>query len=181
MTIVSIINNTNNKKQPLVRAFFWYLFALSKFVSAPLVSCVARWTLSLTSSSCPPCSCTIWATSRNSSLSSPTLCSIFRISLSRSIIRDSWKSTSSWGARRDCCSCSCCRFCPSCSAVLLEPSSSIAVLAAFAEARCFSNAWRWTAWNLSITDWNSLEIFCCVHFWDGYNCILSTNRAWLIQ
>lgn len=120
-------------------------------------------------SSCSPCSCTMVATSLNSSFNSPTLCSIFLISLSRSMINDSWKSTSSCEARRSC-SCSCCCWRPNpepdC-AVGDGASASRAARPAAAEARSFSRAVRWRSWNSRREAWNSRFSFDWVNRWAG--------------
>ena len=106
---VKMTARINNKQQALDRAFFWYLAALLNSRSAPLVSVLVFSTLLLITSNCSPCSLTMCATSLNSSFNSVTPCSMFRISASRSTIKESWKSTSSCEASRSC-SCDCC--CP---------------------------------------------------------------------
>ena len=166
-TTVKITAKINNKQHALDLAFFWYRAALLSSRSAPLVSVLVFSTLSDMMSNCCPCSLTMWATSLNSSLSSVTPCSIFLISVSRSTINESWKSTSSCEARRNC-SCDCC--CP----IRLLPSapgdvacSSNAVLAALADIRCFSSACRWTPWNSERLFANSRANFCWVYFCDG--------------
>lgn len=142
-------------------------------MSACCVSVATFCTLPLIVSSCPPCSCTICATSLNSSFSSPTLCSIFRISDSRSTISESWKSTSSCDARRSwSCSCSCCDCC--CCEGLSEYGwfeegslGSRAVRAAEADSRSFSRARRCIDWNSVPDAWNSRDSFCWVYLWDA--------------
>lgn len=164
-TMAKITARMRRMKQAFFLAFFWCLLALRSSTLAPLVSFVTFSTFSAMRSSWPPCSCTICATSRNSSFSSLTLCSMFRISASRSMINASWKSTSSWFASRGSSSCCCCCWASADGAV--RPASSRAVRAAIVEARCFSRARRWTAWNSSRVDLNSDDSFCCVHFWAG--------------
>ena len=141
ITTVKMTANINNKQQAFDLAFLWYLAALLNSKSAPLVAVAVFSTFSKTKFSCSPCSLTMCATSLNSSFNSVTPCSIFRISASLSTMSESWKSTSSCEASRNC-SCDCC--CPN----WLLPSppgdccSSNAVRAADADDRCFSRACR---------------------------------------
>jgi len=150
----------------LLRALFWYLLAWTRFLCAPCEASFVTSTCSEIRSSCSPCSCTMWATSRKSSFSSPTDCSMLRISDSRSIISDSWKSTSSWDASRSC-SCSCCCPNPPCSWVGDPDWSWSAARAAEADARSFSIAWRWSTWNSVREALNSRLSFPWVNFCDG--------------
>lgn len=171
MIMVRITASIRSKQHALLLAFFWYLFADLNSRSAWRVSVTVFSTLVLISSSCPPCSRTIWATSRNSSLSSPTLCSMLRISDSRSIISDSWKSTSSCGASciwSCCCSCCCCW---GSSEYLCRPEESPvsrACLDEFADDLCFSIASLCIVWNSDPEDWNSRDNRCWVYFCDAY-------------
>lgn len=161
--MVRMTASISSKQHAFDRAFLWYLAALLSSKSAPLVSVRVLSTLPSIVSSISPCSFTMCATSRNSSFNSVTPCSMFRISASRSTIRESWKSTSSCEASRSC-SCDCC--CPN---VLLPSApgdccSSNAVRAADADDRCFSRACRWTFWNSDRLFWNSRASFCWVYF-----------------
>lgn len=164
--MISITAIINNRQHALFRAFFWYLLALLSSRSAPRVSFLVLSTFTLIRSSWSPCSCTICATSLKSSFNSPTDCSIFRISDSRSMISDSWKSTSSWLASRSCsCSCSCACCCEG--SPDGDMASSRATRALEAEDRCFSMARRCTVWNSSREALNSRASFCWVYFWAG--------------
>lgn len=147
--ITSTIARITSKQHAFPLALFWYRLALLSSISACCVSVATFCTFPLIVSSCPPCSWTICATSLNSSFNSPTLCSIFRISDSRSTIKESWKSTSSCEAKRSwSCSCICDCCCEGLSECGAEGSlDSRAVRAAEAEARCFSRARRWMDWN----------------------------------
>ena len=158
--------STSNRQHALPLALFWYRLALLSSRSAWRVSVATFCTLPLIVSSVPPCSCTICATSLNNSFSSPTLCSIFLISASRSTIKDSWKSTSSWEASRSC-SCSCCCGSSEYWGGFEGSLESIAVRAADVDARCFSRARRCIDWNSVPEDWNSRDSFCWVYFWEA--------------
>lgn len=148
MIMIRMTAKINKRQHMRPLAAFWYLLAVLSSWSAPRVSVTVFVTLFSIMSSCAPCWPTICATSRNSSFSSPTLCSMFRISDSRSMISDSWKSTSSCGAKRSCSCCCCC--CAGSSEYLGSPEvspDSMAARAPVADCLCFSSARRCIDWN----------------------------------